>query len=70
LILFFFSLLSNTSKYSNPEFWNFSPTKLISTNKFSQHRFSEMEETYTEIKNKIEKLQRHHEIDVYELVWI
>jgi len=49
---------------------NFSPTKLIFTNIFSQHRFSEIEESYTRIKNIIETLLRHNGIDVYELVWI
>jgi len=66
----FASLFFNTSNYSNLESQNFSTTKLIFTNIFSQHRFSETEETYTVIKNKIEKLQRHNGIDVYELVWI
>jgi len=66
----YFSRFPNTSNYSNPEFQNFSPTKLILTNIFSQHRFSETEETYIGIKNRIEKLQRHNGIDVYELVWI
>jgi len=64
----FFLLFLNTSKYSNPEFQNFSPTTLIFTNVFNQHRFSETEKTYYGIKNSIEKLQRHNGIDVYELV--
>ena len=66
----FFYLFSNTSIYSDPEFQNLSPTKLIFINNFSQHWFSETEETYYGIKNNIEKLQRHIGMDVYELVWI
>jgi len=47
---------------------NFSPTKLIFINAFSQHGINKTEETYTGIKNIIENF-KHNGIDVNEFVW-